>query len=208
MSRPWEEFAGTLVLGRLFATVPFAFLPEREKAFARRVAAERNAVEDLTDSTTVVALAATRGAKPEWNDPVRSRSRLAVPLLNPSFVNEMPIVGRVLSATLTDVPWLTRQETLILTEATGKMSCLLLVEDARTELAGDGSKAVPDQDFVESHGVRTVLALGGRYLNGTCVALVLFTKERLHLDQATKFTTLLNTIKTATMKAVMSGRIL
>lgn len=208
MSHLFDEFSETLVLIRLFATVPFSFLPEREKRFAVRVASEHECPEELTDSTTVVALAATRGTQPHWNDPANSRSRLAVPLLGSAFVATIPLVGRVMSGMLTDVPWMTKQETLIVKEATGKMSSLLLVEDARTETAGDGSKAVVDQQFVHDHGVRTVMTLGGHYLNGTCVALVLFTTEHLTWEQASKFTTLLNTIKTATMKAVMNGRIL
>ena len=107
-----------------------------------------------------------------------------------------------------DVPWLKKQETLILTESTGKMSYLLLVRDAREELTGDGRKAVPDQTFVENNGIRTVMALGGRYLNETCIVMLLFTKEELAREEATKFTTLVNTIKSATMKPVMAGRIL
>ena len=38
--------------------------------------------------------------------------------------------------------------------------------------------------------------------------MVLFTTENLSQEQATKFTTLVNTIKTATMKPVMAGKIL
>ena len=208
LSRLYEEFTGALVLGRVYVTVPYAFLPEREKQFTRRVAAERNVGEKMSDDTTVVALAASRGAKAEWNDPANSRARLAVPLLDASSLERIPLVGRMLGATMTDGPWLKRQETLILTESTGKMSYLLMVKDARTELTSDGRKAVPDQAFVDENNVRTVLALGGRYLNATSLVMVLFTTENLSQEQATKFTTLVNTIKTATMKPVMAGKIL
>lgn len=208
LSRLHEEFTGALVLGRVYVTVPYAFLPEREKQFTRRVAAERNVGEKLSDDTIVVALAASRGANPEWNDPANSRGRLAVPLFDASSLECIPLVGRVLGATMTDVPWLKRQETLILKESTGKMSYLLMVKDARTELTSDGRKAVPDQAFVDENNVRTVLALGGRYLNATSLVMVLFTTEDLTQEQATKFTTLVNTLKTATMKPVMAGKIL
>ena len=208
LNRLYEEFAGGLVLGRVYVSVPFAFLPEREKQFTRRFAAERNLGEKLADDTIVIALAASRGTKPEWNDPANSRRRLAVPLLDSSFLERIPLVGRVLGTAMNDVPWLKRQETLILTETMGKMSYLLMVEDARTELTSDGLKAVPDQVFVDENNVRAVLALGGRYLNGTSMVMVLFTTEELTREQATKFTTLVNTIKTATMKPVMAGKIL
>ncbi len=208
LDRLYAEFAEALVLGRVYVTVPYAFLPEREKQFTRRVAAERNVSEKLSDDTIVVALAASRGAKPEWSDPANSRGRLAVPLLDASSLERIPLVGRVLGATMSDVPWLKKQETLILKESTGKMSYLLMVKDARTELTGDGRKAVPDQAFVNDNNVRTVLALGGRYLNATSLVMVLFTTEDLTQEQANKFTTLVNTIKAATMKPVMAGKIL
>ena len=64
------------------------------------------------------------------------------PLRDESSLESIPLVGRVLGATMTDVPWLKRQETLILKESTGKMSYLLMVKDARTELTSDGRKAV------------------------------------------------------------------
>ena len=208
LNRLYEEFAGALVLGRVYVTVPFAFLPEREKQFTRRVAAERNVGEKLADDTIVIALAASRGAKPAWNDPANSRRRLAVPLLDSGFLERIPLVGRVLGAAMNDAPWLKRQETLILTETTGKLSYLLMVKDARMELTSDGVKAVPDQSFVDENNVRAVLALGGRYLNGTSMVMILFTTEELTHEQATKFTTLVNTIKPATMKPVMTGKIL
>ncbi len=208
LNRLYEEFTESLALVRLFATVPFAFVPEREKTFARHVARTRNVLEELTDDTIVVVLAATRGAKPEWNVPHNSRHRLAVPLVNASFVRTIPLVGRVLGATVQDVPWLKKQQTLILTETSGKMSHFLLVEDARSARTGDGLPMVPDKKFVDENGVRTVLALGGRYLNGTSIAMVLFTREHLTHEHATKFATLVNTRKAATMKAVMAGNIL
>ena len=127
-------------------------------------------------------------------------------MLDANSLECIPLVGRVLGATMTDVPWLKRQETLVLKESTGKMSYLLMVRDAQTELTSEGRKAVPDQAFVDEHNVRTVLALGGRYLNATCLVMVLFTTENLTQEQATKFTTVVNTIKTATMKAVMDGK--
>ena len=183
-------------------------MPEREKAFARRIATERGLAEALGNDATVVVLAASRGKKPEWNDWARSRDRLAVPLLTPECLEPIPLVGRVLGATVSDLPWLKRQETLIMTETTGKMSHLVLVEDASTTVTSSGAKAVPDQDFVADHGVRSVMAMGGRYLNGASLVLVLFTTESLSEEQATKFPTIVNTIKTATMKTVMATKML
>lgn len=208
LDRLHAEFAPSLVLGRCYTTVPYAFLPEREKGFAHRVAMERRLVDELGSDTSVVVLAATRGKKEAWNDPAGSRRRLALPLLSAECLEPISLVGRILGETVSDVPWLERQETLMMTQTTGKMSQLIVVEDARTTVTSSGSKAVRDQDFVVENGIRSVLAMGGRYLNGGSLVAVLFTTESLNQDEATKFATLVNTIKTATMKAVMRADVL
>jgi hypothetical protein len=204
----YQEFEASLALLRLFATLPFAFLPPREQAFARRVAEKRGMLPNLTGDTIVVTLLASRGASPQWNDPGNSRERLAIPLLNAACLEPIPIVGRVLSGAVSDVPWLTKQETLLMRDSMGAMSQLILVADARTTRTSDGRTLVIAQDFVRTNGVRSVLALGGKYLNGTTLALVLFTREELIEAQVSKFTTVINTIKSATMKAVMDCKIL
>ena len=90
----------------------------------------------------------------------------------------------------------------------GDMAQLIYVEDARTARSSDGFNVIPSQDFVQAHDIRTVLALGGRYLNGTTLALLLFTTEHFTEEQAAKFPPLVNTIKATTMKVVMDGKIL
>ncbi len=92
-------------------------------------------------------------------------------------------------------------------ESMGKMSQVLVVEDARTARTGEGHVLVTAQNFVQANGVRSVVALGGRYLNGTAIALILFTREQLTEGQVSKFTTVVNTLKTATMKVVMDCKI-
>ena len=105
LSRLYDEFSETLVLARCYTTVPFAFLPDREKDFARRVATERNLAAELGNDASVLVLAATRDETPEWNDPASSRRRLAIPLLSLSCLETIPLVGRVLGATVSDLPW-------------------------------------------------------------------------------------------------------
>ena len=208
LGRIYDEFSESLVLARCYTTLPFSFMPDREKESATRVATGRSLVEQLGKDTIVAVLAAARGKRPDWSDPANSFHKLAVPLLTPECLEPIPIVGRVLSATMSSLPWLKRQETLMMTDTTGGMSRLILVEDARTTQSSDGSKAVVDQAFVVDNGVRSVMAMGGSYLNGSALVLVLYTTESLSHEQATKFPTIVNTMKTATMKAVMSTKLL
>ncbi len=208
MDQLFEEFSESLALVRLFATVPFAYLPEREQAFARRIATERNVLSELTEDTIVVTLLATRGSMRAWNDRGSSRHHLAIPLLSASFIQTIPLVGRILGDTGIGLPWLKKQNTLIMLKTVGEMAQLIYVEDAATAKTSDGYNVIPDQNFVLAHGIHTVLALGGRYLNGTTLALLMFTTEKFTEDQAAKFTPLVNTIKATTMRAVMGTKIL
>ena len=73
---------------------------------------------------------------------------------------------------------------------------------------GDDNQLILAQDFVEAHGIRTVLALGGSYLNATCLVVVLFTRERLTEEQVSKLPTLVHSLKTPTTGVVMNSKIL
>ena len=89
----------------------------------------------------------------------------------------------------------------------GRMARVLYVEDALETRTGDGYDVIPDRSFVTENRVRTVLGLGGAYLNGTIVAVVLFTSELVPQDRVEKLMPLMHGFKVATMKAVMQGRI-
>jgi hypothetical protein len=89
----------------------------------------------------------------------------------------------------------------------GQMARVLYVEDALEARTGDGFDVIPDRSFVEENGVRTVLALGGAYLNRTVVAVVLFTSERVPQDRVEKLLPVVHGFKVATMKAVMQGKL-
>jgi hypothetical protein len=204
----YREFGESLALVRLFATVRFAYLPDRERHFARQLASGRRVVEELSDDTLVATLMASRGVEREWNDPHQSVSHLAIPILSASFIQTIPLVSRILADSGIGVPWLKKQSSLITVKTVGGMAELIYVEDARTTTTGDGYKVIPSQDFVEAYGIRTVLAMGGRYLNGTTLALLLFTTEHVAEEQAARFTTILNTVKASTMKVVMDGKLI
>jgi hypothetical protein len=68
-------------------------------------------------------------------------------------------------------------------------------------------KIVSAQDFVAAHDIHTVFGLGGSYLNGSFVTIILFTRETIEQSQAEAFMLLVNTFKTATLSFVMDGAI-
>ena len=68
----------SIVLARVFATVPVEKLPPREREFANSASAD----VALFSTAEVLTLFASVGVRPEWNDRVQSRSHLAIPLVN------------------------------------------------------------------------------------------------------------------------------
>jgi hypothetical protein len=203
----YEELKSSAVLFRLFATVELEKLPEKEKDFALALARARGFLPELQPKTPVVTLLGSRGKLPQWNHRLRSERHLAIPLTSASFIKTIPMVSRLMGDMGTGLPWVQRQEKNMIVTSMGQMARVLYVEDALEARTGDGFDVIPDRSFVVENGVRTVLALGGAYLNGTIVAVVLFTSELIPQDRVEKLLPVVHGFKTATMKAVMQGRI-
>jgi hypothetical protein len=87
------------------------------------------------------------------------------------------------------------------------MAMVLFVDDAKKAETEDGFKILAAQDFVKACNVRTAFGLGGRYLDGTFVAILIFTNEHIEQKQVERFLPLVNTFKTATAKHAMSRQL-
>lgn len=203
----YEELGSSAVLFRVFATVELEKLPEKEKDFALELARTRGFLSELEGKTPVVTLLGSRGKRVQWNHRLRSERHLAIPLGSASFIKTIPMVSRLMGDMGTGLPWVQKQEKNMIVTSMGQMARVLYVEDALEARTADGFDVIPDRSFVEENGVRTVLALGGAYLNGTIVAVVLFTSERVPQDRVEKLLPVVHGFKVATMKAVMQGRI-
>jgi hypothetical protein len=203
----YEELKSSAVLFRVFATIDFERLPEKEKAFVLDLARARGFLPELQAKTTVVTLLGSRGRRPPWNQRLRSERHLAIPLTSASFIKTIPMVSRLMGDMGTGSEWVQKQEANMVVTSMGRMARVLYVEDALESRTEDGFDVIPDRSFVEENGVRTVLALGGAYLNGTIVSVVLFTSERVAPDRVEKLMPVVHGFKIATMKAVMQGRI-
>lgn len=203
----FEEFRGSTVLVRVFATVAYGKLPQPDKAFAARLAESRACATELGDNTKVMVLLGTRGQEKAWNDRSQSKAHLAVPLISASYIKTIPMVSRLMGEMSVGIEWIDKQKTRILVKTMGAMSRLIHVDDARTGKTEDGFQIVPDQLFVKSHSVKTVFGLGGFYLDRTFVGVIFFTKETMGPEQAERFMPLVHAFKSATMDHVMKGRI-
>ena len=203
----YEELQESAVLFRLFVTVPFASLGREEKDFAAELAEARGFADDLNDETRVVCLLGSAGTRAQWNDRHQSKRHLAVPLAQASFIQTIPLVARLMSDMNTGLDWVEKQKGRISVKSFGTMARLLYVEDAATDKTSDGFSLIPDQDFVKENGVKTVVGLGGAYLNRSVVTVILFTNETIPRRSVEKFMPVINTFKVATMKLVAEGRV-
>jgi hypothetical protein len=203
----FDELSESAVLFRVFSTVALGALPSRDQSFARELARERRSDEELDEKTTVVALLGTRGRRAGWNDRYNSERHLAVPLTRASFIKTIPMLARLMSDMGTGLDWVEKQGLHMVVRSVGQMARVLYVEDARKAVTSDGYMIVSDQDFVVQHGVKTVIALGGAYLDRTVVGIVLFTRELIPQDRVEKLLPLVHAFKIATMRDVMQARI-
>ncbi|MFH1999294.1 MAG: hypothetical protein ABIK28_06415, partial [Planctomycetota bacterium] len=64
----YDQWKDSIVLVRFFATIPFVELPAMNKVFVKKLTESANISDQLKDSTLVLSLLGSSGAKPEWND--------------------------------------------------------------------------------------------------------------------------------------------
>lgn len=201
----YEEFQESIVLARIFTTLSFKDLTPRGKAFVTQLASDKEIRPLLQDKTQVLSLLGTYGADPEWNDRSKSRGHLGIPLVTASFVDSIPMVSRLMSDMGIGADWFNKLEPEILVKNLGRAAGVFYVRDAKTWLDARNRKIVSAQDFVEAYDIKTVFGLGGSYLNGSFVAMILFTRETIEQAQAEAFMLLVNTFKTATLSLMMDG---
>lgn len=202
----YQEFEASTVLARVFGKVAFRELPDRDKDFVRKLAGIRECGSELNDETAVISLLGTRGKEASWNDRYHSAGRLGIPVVSCSFIKTIPMVSVLVAETVTGVPWMEKQKSKILVTSLGRMARMIYVHDAGTDLTGEGAKIVAVQNFVWDHDVKTVIGLGGSYLNESFVSIIIFTNETITAEEAKKFMPLINTFKTATTSQVMNRK--
>ncbi|MDQ6652012.1 MAG: hypothetical protein M3Y84_04620 [Acidobacteriota bacterium] len=203
----YEEFQESIVLARVFATLSFRDLPSRDKEFITNLANLKRIASLLGDKTPVLSLLGTYGARSEWNNRYNSQGHLGIPLVTASFVDSIPMVSRLMSDMGIGLDWFDEWEPHLLVKSFGRTTGVFYVRDAKTRVDQQNRKIVSVQDFVAAEDIRTVFGLGGSYLNGSFLTMIIFTRETVEQPQAERFMSLVNTFKIATMSLVMKGAI-
>jgi hypothetical protein len=206
----FDSFKDSIVLTRLFATVPYAKLPPANKEFVDALAESTGITSLLREEMLVISLLGTRGEKETWNNRHDSEGHVGIPLASADFVEAIPMISRLLKELGLGLDWIDSHDTDFVARIIGKMAGVFYVPDAKTGLDHKGRQIIAAQTFVDKYNVKTVFGLGGGYLyvgSKTFLVNMIFTREQIEKRQAERYMTLLNTFKTATVALDASGRI-
>jgi len=204
----YREFEESIVLIRLYATVPFKQLPASNQEFVIKFGNSKGITPFIKDDTRVLSLLGTRGVKAAWNDRHKSQGHLGIPLVTASFVESIPMIAWLLKEMGVGLDWIDNQDAWVVgkTLRTG-LASMFYVPDAKTAVDYMGRKIIPAQDFVTTYGIKTVFGMGGSYINGTFITIILFTREVIEKSKTEKFMPLASTFKSATMSIALEGKI-
>jgi hypothetical protein len=201
-----EEFPQSVVLARIFCTVPFDALPPANRRFAERMAEAAGAESGLRTVTPVLSLLGTFGVEREWCDRRRSRGHLSVPLISEAFVQEIPMIARLLSDLGIPLGDIGTSSGPTIEKTMARAAGLFHVEAAE---ATDprGRRIIASREFVSKYGVASVFGIGSAYVSGQVVVIIVFSREVVPRSAAEPFLSLVAQFKMKTAPLVGLGRI-
>jgi len=212
------EFSESIVLARLFVSLPFATLPEALRRKAWDVVETQALHGFVNDRTPILTLLGTYGREPAWCDRNASAHHAAIPLCSQSFVDTIPMIARMLQEMGVDLGLGGSggggggggggNEDKHVSRILGSgWTGLFYVDDARSARDEHGRRIIPAADFVERHGVRTVFGLGKAYANGSIATLIVFTNAIVPRNKVMDLAAVITLFKAATMDHLQNGAI-
>jgi hypothetical protein len=202
-----RQFSESIVLARAFCTVPFDELPPHRRRFVEELAEKAGVASSLRPVTPVLSLIGTHGTEPDWCVSGKSRGHLGIPLISATFVDAIPMISGLLKELGIPLDWADTYDTAMIEKTLGRTAGLFFVEDARRATDQHGRKIISSQEFVASHGIRSVLGTGGGYVGGQIVILMLFCRDSFPRTAAECFMALIALFKRKTADLVGSGRV-
>ncbi len=204
----YEEFKDSIVLARLFMTVPFGKLPVPNQKFVTGLANSAGITSLINDRTLVLSLLGSRGEKSTWNSRHDSQGHVGIPLASGDFIESIPMMSRLLKELGLGLNWIDSQDTKIVTQTMGTLAGMFYVLDAKTAVDQKNRKIIAAQDFVAAYNIKTVFGLGGGYIrSNTFITIIVFTRETIEEYKARQFTPLTNRFKAGTMSLVSNHKI-
>ena len=76
------KFNESVVIARVFITVPYVSLPPKNKEFVHKLAESAGIAADLKLATPVLSLIGTYGQETDWCDRRKSKDHLGIPIIS------------------------------------------------------------------------------------------------------------------------------
>ncbi|MFQ5656232.1 MAG: hypothetical protein ACE5G5_01670 [Candidatus Methylomirabilales bacterium] len=200
------QFQESVVLARVYFTVPFGALPGPNKAFVQDLAESAGAATDLKATTPVLSLIGTHGQEADWNDRRRSKGHVGIPLTSSAFVDAIPMISRLLKELGVPLDWVDTQDAEIVKKM-DRAAGLFFVENAAEATDHQGRKIIPAQDFVSGYNVKTVFGVGGGYAGGQILVMVAFCRDLIPRASAERFVALRDAFKGNTSTLVETAKV-
>lgn len=194
----------SVVLARVFLVLRASRLPAPERAAAAAIA---EGATGVTDRTPVLTLLGSTGREGAWGERKLSVGHRAIPLLDASFVQGIPMVAKLLSDLQVDFSSLNQGSAVETRRLMGGQNGAFYVQDARETRDASGRHVIPDRAFVERYGVKTVWGMGGAYADDSLAVAIIFTDELVDRLSVGRFASLISNFKMATGAALREGRI-
>lgn len=201
----YTAFQDSLVLARVFLTVPFDALLPAYKKFVTKLAEEKGA--KVEGDTSVLALLGTRGQETDWNDPGKSQGHMGIPLVSSSFVDAIPMISRLLKELGVPLEWVDKHDTQMIQRVLGGSAGVFYVEDAAEATDAQGRKIIAAQDFVVKYKVKSVFGTGAAYSGELILVIVLFCRDTVPRRVADLLPILKDSFKSKTAALVEQGKI-
>jgi len=202
-----KQFADSIVLSRVFMTVPFGSLPPANKTFVENLAKSAGAESGLKPTTPILSLVGTQGQEPEWNDRRKSKGHMGIPLISSAFVGAIPMISRLLKELGVPLDWIDSHDSEIIKKTVGNSAGLFYVDDASTATDNEGRKIIAAQDFVAKYKVKSVFGTGEAYPGGEMLANILFCRDTVSRTTAESFMGLSSRFKSKSAPLVESKRV-
>jgi hypothetical protein len=204
----YKEFKDSVVLTRLFATVPFEMLPASNRNFVTSLLDAKELTPLLHSHTPILSLLGTSGQEDEWNDRRKSRGHVGIPFVSADFIDQVPMISHLLKSLGFSSEWILSNGTGIFESTMGKMAGIFYVPEASTAVDEKNRKIIGAQDFVSKYNIRTVFGVGGGYVKEAAfIVLIVFAREQIDEERAQCFLPLATVVKAATTKLLLQGKI-
>lgn len=192
----------TVVLARVYWVGALGALPVVEQTWASDFAKAHGCATPLSPKALALCLLGTSGIEPRWNQREASVAHRAIPLVERRMVDDSPMLGAMLAASVAKLGWERDDAAIQLRAMTGGLNNRFLVEDARSAIDARGRAMLAAQDFVSKHAIRSVFGMGGTYVAGSVAIFIAYTRESLTPRDVDRFSSFISTFKLATAELV------